>query len=55
MGIIKPDVVTIGTDIIGNSYKGYSNGACTIRSGTSVTAPIVAASIALVINEDYVT
>ena len=42
MGRVKPDLITFGTDILGANLEMRPE----IRSGTSIAAPIVTASVA---------
>ena len=42
MGRVKPDLITFGTDILGANLEMRPE----VRSGTSIAAPIVTASVA---------
>jgi membrane-bound transcription factor site-1 protease len=46
-GRVKPDVLTVGTNLLG-----FIGGKCEARSGTSVATPVLAASIALLVKQD---
>jgi membrane-bound transcription factor site-1 protease len=48
IGNMKPDLLTAGTNIKGLSIE--EEGLCTISSGTSVSASIITASIALTLS-----
>ena len=45
---MKPDLLTAGTKIAGLSIEG--EGQCTVNSGTSVSAGIITASIAMTLS-----
>ena len=47
-GNMKPDLLTAGTKIAGLSIEG--EGQCTVNSGTSVSAGIITASIAMTLS-----
>ena len=46
VGIIKPDLITLGEEISGLN----ENGQCTTRSGTSVSSSILTGAIAAVLS-----
>ena len=51
IGMIKPDIVTAGTGVIGIGIGDSPDGvSCTLNSGTSVSAGIITASIALALS-----
>lgn len=52
-GIIKPDILTFGSNVMGLSHKDTELGAssCAMLSGTSISCSIVSASVALALSQ----